>query len=977
MKRSIANLPKILFATTALTSAVMFGGTALANPVGEQVVEGAATVTRPSATKTEIHQTSNKAIIEWNSFDISKGEWTQFIQPSSSAVILNRITGGDPTKILGQLTANGTVMLVNPDGILFGRDSKIDVGGLVATTHDIDNQDFMEGRYQFNKPGNPSASIINEGLISIREGGVAAFVAPGVRNSGVIAARLSKVSLSSGNSFTLDLYGDELIKLKVDDEIVDQVIDLATGQPMSALVDNQGRITADGGSVALTAVTARHVVDNVINNDGVIEARSVGIHNGKIVLGAQSAETKVPHTPVQKVRVSGKLDASGQSSGQTGGEIHILGEVLGLTRATINADGDAGGGIILVGGDYMGGNPDPEIVSRYGIDLEDQAIRTATNLTVDQDSILSASALTNGNGGKIVNWSDDTTTFRGSVRSKGGDLGGDGGFVEVSGKSSVQYAGMTTDLSAAHGDNGTILFDPASETVDNAKALTISEVLSRGENVTISSTGRVYVDGVIVAYNDSSDADLSILAGVYPTYGNHVGIEIPEDAGIVFTKNAVISAEGSKKLNIKLDALFGWYNLFTDAVGWGDSGSVYATSIGSEVTFEQHMQDIEAAPLSGRDCNVNCPDVFRRGEVIFEAGAEVFTNGGVVEVLGNKGRVAVSKHPIFPISDDQLTQYFYGNEPVSHWHWIYGEIENYFTNKYSENHVDGAFNAAGSRDVDDKGNQGNFVTDISLQYARSYLDLPSDVMRNKPFLTTDTKEALVSEFFPDGVSDVRPYNVVFVPFDSTTAAIRKRLNDQEASQDEPISGMDDKRQLDNSIDKDGSSGEDKQSVADYLFKRDNLEKSHRAVPYNEEYSHVIVRGDNGNVINFPQKKNVELRNYLFFKVASKTRSVIEAFKKVRAICGPYCAGVSKAVDAVDLTLISADWLDKHITKTPRTPEELALVLARKGGLKSGDIVEFSDYSGVHRFKYNINYNKYVELGPNKPIFGGEIRDYVE
>ena len=89
------------------------------------------------------------------------------------------------------------------------------------------------------------------------------------------------MSLSSGNSFTLDLYGDELIKLKVDDEIIDQVIDLATGQPMSALVDNQGRIASDGGRVALTAATARLVVDNVINNDGIIEARTVGEQNGK------------------------------------------------------------------------------------------------------------------------------------------------------------------------------------------------------------------------------------------------------------------------------------------------------------------------------------------------------------------------------------------------------------------------------------------------------------------------------------------------------------------------------------------------------------------------------------------------------------------------------------------------------------------------------------------------------------------------
>ena len=120
------------------------------------------------------------------------------------------------------------------------------------------------------------------------------------------------------------------------------------------------------------------------------------------------------------MRVSGKLDASGIDVGQTGGEIKILGEILGLTRATVTTDGDAGGGIILVGGDYLGGNATTERLARYGIELEDQDIPTAANLTVDNDTVLNASALTAGDGGKIVNWSDGVTDFAGTINAKGG-----------------------------------------------------------------------------------------------------------------------------------------------------------------------------------------------------------------------------------------------------------------------------------------------------------------------------------------------------------------------------------------------------------------------------------------------------------------------------------------------------------------------------------------------------------------------------
>src|SRR5262249_25984849 len=194
-------------------------------------------------------------------------------------VALNRVTGGlGPSEILGSLPANGRIFLINRDGILFGPNAVINTAGFLATTNDIKNPDFMAGRYNFNIPGRPDASIVNHGRITATSGGFAALVAPGVRNTGTISATLGTVALASGNTFTLDFYGDRLITLAVGDQIANQVIDVQTQQPLRSLVENTGKLKANGGRVELTAAAARTVVDSVINNTGVIEANSIGRH---------------------------------------------------------------------------------------------------------------------------------------------------------------------------------------------------------------------------------------------------------------------------------------------------------------------------------------------------------------------------------------------------------------------------------------------------------------------------------------------------------------------------------------------------------------------------------------------------------------------------------------------------------------------------------------------------------------------------
>ena len=266
----------------------------------------------------------------------------------------------------------------------------------------------------------PRSSI--RGRITATSGGFAALVAPGVRNSGTITATLGTVALASGNSFTLDMYGDKLITLAVGDSIANKVIDVATGRPLKSLVSNtkSGVISANGGRVELTAAAARAVVDSVINTKGVIRADSIGRHNGMIVLNAATGGSKPAGAPAQTIKLAGTISAAGRHRGTTGGTIVVSGEHIKVANAKIDASGRRGGGKILIGGDWGGGHPDLSLVTNASAKLENFTIATATTVSVDANSTINASATGRGHGGKVVLWSDNQTTFAGTILAKGG-----------------------------------------------------------------------------------------------------------------------------------------------------------------------------------------------------------------------------------------------------------------------------------------------------------------------------------------------------------------------------------------------------------------------------------------------------------------------------------------------------------------------------------------------------------------------------
>ncbi len=304
--RKLATHPrKMAFAVAAALAS--WNGAVVALPTGGEVVAGTATISQPSTNSLQITQGSDKAILNWTSFSIGSSQLVNFSQPSASSIALNRVLGSNPSVIFGRLTANGQVFLTNPNGVLFAPGAQVEVGALFATTLSIQDQDFLAGRYLWTNSGN-AGSVVNQGSI-ITTNGYAALAGPQVRNDGIIVAQAGTVVLAAGDRVSLDMVGDGLISVSVDQAA------------MNASAINTGSIEADGGRVLLTARSANALLDTVVNNTGLIRANTIAERNGEIVLDGGSAGI---------VSNSGTLQAAGATAGTTGGTVKVLGQYVGL-----------------------------------------------------------------------------------------------------------------------------------------------------------------------------------------------------------------------------------------------------------------------------------------------------------------------------------------------------------------------------------------------------------------------------------------------------------------------------------------------------------------------------------------------------------------------------------------------------------------------------------------------------------------------
>lgn len=452
-------------------------------PVGGQVVAGQGSIQAQGSVMT-VNQASQRMAIDWQSFNVGTGQTVNFVQPNAQATALNRVLGSDVSTIQGQIHANGRVYLLNPNGILFTPSAQVNVGGLVASTLDMSNVDFMAGNDRL--AGDSTGAVINQGQIRASQGGTVALLAARVTNVGEISAPSGSALLAAGRKVRLDLGGPAQI------EIEEGVL--------NALIEQSGSIRAADGMVYLTAKATSQLSGSAINQNGLIEAGSIDAKGGLVVLEAD----------------------------------HIR---LG-SGSRIDATGAKGGGTVLVGGDWQGsGN-----------------LRQATTVTMASGSVIDASATDNGNGGKVVLWSDvrnasSVTTASGALYAKGGALGGDGGQIETSGAKLITD-GVTGSAAAPKGMAGDWLFDPYdieivassgdtngsfssgtwSASGDSSKILssTIETLLNGATNVIINTAGAGTQAGNILVSSaitpNAGSASLSLVADGTVTLNNAIAV---------------------------------------------------------------------------------------------------------------------------------------------------------------------------------------------------------------------------------------------------------------------------------------------------------------------------------------------------------------------------------------------------------------------------------------------------------------------
>ena len=275
-------------------------------PVGGIVVAGSARISQ-SGNNVTVKQSSPRMTAEWQSFSIGEGNTVDFVQPSGSAVALNRVMGGDISRIQGAINANGQVFLVNPNGILFTPTAQVNVGSIVASTLNLSNADFMAGSYKFENTSGAAGvgvGITNQGTIAANggnatngSGGTVALIAAKITNTGSLSAVGGNVLMGAGSQVTLDMNGP--LKLQVTQGAID------------ALITNGGAMSASGGLVYLTAKGAGDLARTVINNTGVIEAQTLATgEKGQILLmGGMGQDV---------IKVGGTLDASAPNGGDGG-----------------------------------------------------------------------------------------------------------------------------------------------------------------------------------------------------------------------------------------------------------------------------------------------------------------------------------------------------------------------------------------------------------------------------------------------------------------------------------------------------------------------------------------------------------------------------------------------------------------------------------------------------------------------------------
>lgn len=388
---------------------------------------------------------SSKGIIHWKDFSLNQEDIAKFVLPDSSSAILNKVTSNIPSKLLGKLTSNGQIYLINPNGILIGKEGSIHAASFIASTLDLPDDRFLKGDgmlFSSDKRG----KIENHGSIKTSFGNVY-LLSQYIENTGSIKAQNGNCYLVASNKILIEPKGEKHITILGD---IKGKIPGTGIQNSGSISGNQIELLADGNPYSIA-----------IKHTGFIEARSTEIHDGKVFL--------VSETGSISIKESGAIIAKSQEEQKS--EINILGKHISLDdNAYIKTTESNYGGNIFIGGGYQG---------------KDKEKYNSQSTHIGRGVKIFAEPKGAGDGGRVIIWSDGNTHYDGYISTRGGNEYGNGGFIEISGKKDLAYRGHI-DTRAKNGKTGILLLDPTNITISTGT--TSGGAFSGGDPDTFSGT---------------------------------------------------------------------------------------------------------------------------------------------------------------------------------------------------------------------------------------------------------------------------------------------------------------------------------------------------------------------------------------------------------------------------------------------------------------------------------------------------------
>ena len=532
-RRPARPLPRVRFARRALATALAAAFShapetawAQALPTGLNIASGTADI--ESSSGRMVIRNSPNAILNWQSFSIGQPNTVIFLQDNANSKVLNRVVGNDPSNILGSLSSNGQVWLVNPNGVMFGQNAQVNVGALVASTLGISNENFLAGRYAFGADGVPGGLVQNYGNLNASGDNTTSMrghiwlIGGSVRNEPDGYAQTGQIVLAAGQSVDLVDSGVPNVTVRVSAS-GNEVVNLGRLlSPAGGSIDLHGAIVNQSGIVRATSFDTSkagriliHAVGNAFLGQG-SETNASGDGNaagGQVVVKSDGGTTSA----------QGEVLATSAYYG--GGQIQLLGPTVRVDYgANVDASGADSGGEVLIGTPQLAADP---------------AVINSRNVLVNVETQVKASATRSGNGGSIVVRSDGTTDVSGSLEARAGENGGGGGMVETSG-AVVRGRPASIDVSGTEGSSGTwrlkandiavVADDCGSSCPTVAPQQTIvsstlvQDTLAQGAHVRMEAGGNLAVNADIGTGAQLPGARLTLAANNDVTVGSRVNI---------------------------------------------------------------------------------------------------------------------------------------------------------------------------------------------------------------------------------------------------------------------------------------------------------------------------------------------------------------------------------------------------------------------------------------------------------------------